>query len=251
GGMRDVQAAGAVTFFTADVPLGDLVGGDVVVDGVAAVAEGAGGALHVGAGIEGLPPVGALFDVVGEPAFFLDVPLGGEDVVVVADFGEVALLVTAAVDEGDLVEGEGDERVGFGEIAEDGVGVLPGRADDVGHAGLLPAVVLRGVAGSAGSGADEVRGGCLRRGSLRGDVKSEGEKGQRQGEAEAVEHDGGEYRMRASDELSRRDDGVETRTCECIEEREKRLGNEAEGDEEDVALEVDGAEFEDESVDAE
>ena len=110
--MRDVQAAGAVALFAADVPLGDLVGVDVVVDGVAAVAERAGGALHVGVGVEGRPPVGALLDVIGEPAFFCDVPLRGEDEVVVADFGEVALLVAAAVDEGDLVEREGDERVG-------------------------------------------------------------------------------------------------------------------------------------------
>src|ERR1700761_1759667 len=44
GGVRDVKTAGAVTFFTADVPLGDLMCGDVVVDGVAAVAKRAGGA---------------------------------------------------------------------------------------------------------------------------------------------------------------------------------------------------------------
>src|SRR5581483_7183473 len=104
-------------------------------------AERAGGALHVGVGVVCDPPVGAFVGVVGEPAFFCDVPLGGKDEIVVADFGEVALLVAGAVDEGDLVKGEGDERVGFGEVAEDGVRVLFGRANDVGHAGLLPAVV--------------------------------------------------------------------------------------------------------------
>src|SRR6185437_3432904 len=69
GGVRDVKAAGSVALFTADVPLGDLMGVDVVVDGVAAVAERAGGALHVGVGVEGGPPVGAFFGVVGKPFF--------------------------------------------------------------------------------------------------------------------------------------------------------------------------------------
>jgi len=157
GRPGDVFAAGAVAFFAADVPLGDFAVGEILVDGVAAVAERAGGALHVVGGVLGCPPVGSgVGDVEGEPLLVGDVPLGGEDVVVVADEGEEALLVTAAVDEGDLIEGEVDEGVGGGEVCEDGFRVEFGIADDVGHASLLPGRVGGGVAGLALSGADEV-----------------------------------------------------------------------------------------------
>ena len=54
-GAGDVIAAGTVATFAADVPLGDGVGFDVVVHGMAAVAESAGGALHVVGGIEAAP----------------------------------------------------------------------------------------------------------------------------------------------------------------------------------------------------
>jgi hypothetical protein len=43
----DMLAAGAVATFAANIPLCDLPGVDVVVDGMAAVAGGPGGALHV------------------------------------------------------------------------------------------------------------------------------------------------------------------------------------------------------------
>ena len=45
-GMRNVLAARTVAAFAADVPLGHLLGVDVVVDRVAAVAGGTRGALH-------------------------------------------------------------------------------------------------------------------------------------------------------------------------------------------------------------
>ena len=150
GGVSDVEAAGAVAFLAADVPLGDLMSVDVVVDGVAAVAQGAGRSLHVALAVVGNPPVGSLLDVVGQPALFVDVPLCGKHEVVLADFGEVTLLIAAAVDEGDLFQVKGDERIGVREVAEDCVGVLEGIAHDVGHAGLFPAGVLGCMAALAG-----------------------------------------------------------------------------------------------------
>ena len=96
-------AAGAVAFFAADVPFGDLLCFYVVIDGVAAVAGGAGGALHVVGRIEGLPPIGALGDHIGPPDFVGDVPLCGFGEIVVADFFEVALLPNASVNESDVV----------------------------------------------------------------------------------------------------------------------------------------------------
>ncbi len=155
GGVLDVDAAGSVTFFTADVPLGDLFGGDVVVDGVASVAGGTGGTVEVGGTVEGDPPVGSRFDVVGEPELLLDVPLGRQGVVVVSAAGEESLFPAASVDEGDVFEGEGAKGLRVGEVGEDGFGVLFGGLNDVRHAGLLPAVVGVAMALFAAFGADE------------------------------------------------------------------------------------------------
>src|SRR6201999_1743313 len=90
--------------------------------------------------------------------------------------------------------------VGGGEVAEDGVRVLFGRADDVGHAGLFPAVVLRGVAALAGGGSGVVCDGYLRE-----ECGCNADEEQRQEKTGAASH-GREYRMRGCRELSRRDD---------------------------------------------
>ncbi len=59
GGIRGVLATGAVAALTAYVPLGDLLCADVVIDGVAAVAGGTGGALKIIRRVQSGPPVGA------------------------------------------------------------------------------------------------------------------------------------------------------------------------------------------------
>src|SRR5579859_6429591 len=58
--MIGVFAAWPVTAFASHVPFGDLLGMDVVVNGMAAVARGAGWALHIVRRIVWLPPVRAL-----------------------------------------------------------------------------------------------------------------------------------------------------------------------------------------------
>jgi hypothetical protein len=150
GRMGGVKTAGTVAFLTTNVPLGDLVGVDVVIHGVAAVAERASGTLLVGLAVERNPPVSSLLDVKWKPALFIDVPLGRLDEVVIPDFCEVALLVAAAVDKSDLLEIEGDERISMGEVAENGFGINGRIAHDVGHASLLPTRVLGRVAALAG-----------------------------------------------------------------------------------------------------
>src|SRR5258708_6126341 len=109
--MRDVLAARTVTFLAADIPFRYLSRGEVVVHGVAAVAGGAGGAIGIGFAVVGGPPVRAVGDVIGQPFVMLDVPLRGEWEVVSAALFKVALLPAAAIDEGDLIEGEGAGRV--------------------------------------------------------------------------------------------------------------------------------------------
>src|ERR1700733_15238284 len=130
-------AAGTVAAFTAYVPLGDLLGVDVEIDGVAAVAGWARRALHVIGGIERLPPIGTLGHEIGPPDFGGDVPLRGLREIVVTNFGEVTLLPDAAVDESDIFLGEFGDFVG-GEIRDDRVGMYARVADHVGHRSLLP-----------------------------------------------------------------------------------------------------------------
>src|SRR5258708_8602091 len=101
--MRHVLAAGAVAAFAADVPLGDFFGVDIVADGVAAVAGGAGGPLHIVGRIERHPPVSAVGNEIGAPDFVDDVPLRGFGVIVIATFGEVTVLPGAAVDGRDRI----------------------------------------------------------------------------------------------------------------------------------------------------
>src|SRR6185437_11612601 len=100
--------AGAMALFTADVPFRGRLRLDVVVDRMAAVAQGTGGTLHVIGWIESGPPIGAGSGIIRTPHLMRHVPLRREDVVIVATLGEVALLPDAAVGECDLIFGEGD-----------------------------------------------------------------------------------------------------------------------------------------------
>src|ERR1700686_2583506 len=97
GGMREMFAAWAVAAFAADIPFGNLFGVDVVSDGVATIAERAGGAAGIVGRVVGDPPIGAIGNVVFAPLMIFDFPLRAEGEVVVADFGEVVLLPKAAV----------------------------------------------------------------------------------------------------------------------------------------------------------
>ncbi len=127
---------------------------EVVIHGMAAVAERSRGALHVVGGVVGHPPVGVIGDEIIAPDLMRDVPLRAEREIIVADFGEVALLPDAAVDQRDVFLLELDQRVGLGQVGQDGFGMLFGIAHDVRHRGLLPARVDSGVAGFAGGGSD-------------------------------------------------------------------------------------------------
>lgn len=177
-GVRDVLASRAVAFFATYIPLGDLAGGEVVIDGVAAIACGAGGAVGVGFAIVRRPPIRVIRNVIGEPTTVHDVPLRRKRVIVDAALFEVTLLPPAAVNEGDLVERKGAKRVGMSEVAENNIGMDFGVAYDVGHPGLMPTVVLLFVAGFAGRGAHEGSalggGGFLRVQAVCGSEADEG-----------------------------------------------------------------------------
>src|SRR3984893_2091152 len=158
-GIRGMLAARTVAAFAADIPLGNLFCVDVVVDRVAAVAGGAGGALKIIRGVERGPPVRTVGYEVGTPDVIGDVPLGGLWVIVVSDFGEVTLLPETAVNQSDVVFGELGDFVG-GEVRDDRVGMFARVADYVGHRGLFPVTINLGVTLFTFLGANVVGGGC-------------------------------------------------------------------------------------------
>src|SRR4030088_1467762 len=101
--MVDVRASGTVAAFAAHIPLRHLLGLNVEVHRVASVASGARGPLHIVRGIERLPPVSALWNKIRFPGLVGDVPLCAFGKIIVANFGEIALLPDAAINERDLI----------------------------------------------------------------------------------------------------------------------------------------------------
>src|SRR6266478_1908414 len=161
-GMFNMVAAGSVAALAADVPLQDLFGMNVVVDGVAAITCGAGGTLHIVWRIERFPPIRSFSYKVGTPKAVADIPLRRLRKIVIADFCEVTLLPETAVDESNLPLCEFGEGI-CGEIGNDGLGMLAGIADNIGHGRLLPALVDLLVTFFAGQRARVMRGSgrCL------------------------------------------------------------------------------------------
>jgi hypothetical protein len=133
-----------------DIPFSYLFGGEVIVDGVTAVAERPSGTLHLFSGIVSGPPVGSVLCIVSAPYFVGNIPLRGEYEIVVADLCEVALLPFAAVDERDIVLFECDQRIGFGEVPDNHFRVHFGIDHHIRHARLLPPFERRRMTGGAG-----------------------------------------------------------------------------------------------------
>ena len=152
-------AAGSMAGFAADIPFGDALRLDVVVDRVAAIAERTGRPLHIVVWIKRRPPVGVLRHMVGQPARVRDVPLRRQREIVVALAREIALLPPAAIDKGDVVQRERQFGVGLREVGNDGVGMFARIAHDIGHARLLPPGKDFLVAGFARGRADIMRAG--------------------------------------------------------------------------------------------
>src|SRR4029077_5244935 len=97
-----VIAARTMAALAPDVPLRDLLRVDVVVDGMAAVAERPGRPLHVVGWIERRPPVTAVLDEIWAPELMNHIPLGRKHKVVIAHLFEIALLPFTPVDEGNV-----------------------------------------------------------------------------------------------------------------------------------------------------
>src|ERR1700682_2502251 len=73
----NMHGSRSVALFTTDIPLRYRLGPDVIVHRMAAVAERAGRAFEIIAGVERHPPVGAGFHGIRRPDLMGDVPLNG------------------------------------------------------------------------------------------------------------------------------------------------------------------------------
>src|SRR5579862_7990170 len=98
-----VITAGAVTLFTAHIPLGHLFRAHIVIYRVAAIARGSGGALHVVFRIILGPPVRPGLNFVGTPNLVGHVPLGWQRIEIITNSLEVPLLPFAPIHEGDII----------------------------------------------------------------------------------------------------------------------------------------------------
>ena len=158
-----MRGTGSVALLAAYVPFGNGFCLDVVIDRMAAITKRPGGSQHIVGWIKTNPPVGVGRDHVSPPNLMGHIPLRPERIVVITLFCEVPLFPLTAVYEGNIVDGEFHERVWFGEIGKDRVGVRFGVADDVGHSSLAPTRIDKGVTGLARCRANELetRGGRL------------------------------------------------------------------------------------------
>ena len=169
-GMGHMLASRSVAALTPDIPFRDLLGLDVVVHRVAAIAGWPRGSLHVVRRIERCPPIPAFRgDHIRTPGMIADDPLHRQRKIIVADLGEIALLPQAAVDEGNLILVEPGNVVGR-EVGDDGVRVSMKVAHHIGHRSFLPAGIYFCVAFLAGLRTDIVRrtGGSRFLGSFSG-----------------------------------------------------------------------------------
>ena len=123
---------------------------------MAPVASWSCGPIEIGWAIERDPPVGAILDVVWHPFALLHIPLRGQWVIIIAPPGKVALLPTASIDKGHLVETEGANGIIVNKIAKNGFRIFLWITYNIGHASLFPAVELDLMTRLAAFGPDKV-----------------------------------------------------------------------------------------------
>src|SRR6266404_1429996 len=96
-------AARTVAPLAAYVPLRHLLGVNIVIDGMAAVARRRRGPLHIIRRIKRGPPIGAVRDKIRPPHFMGHVPLCWLRKIVIPDLREVPLFPDASVDQRHLL----------------------------------------------------------------------------------------------------------------------------------------------------
>src|SRR6185436_13043363 len=92
-----------MAFFAAHVPFRHRLSLDIVVNGMAAVTEGSGGAGRVCLWVKLSPPIRSLGDVIRTPDLMTQVPLGAQREVVITDLLKVSLLPFGPVHECDVL----------------------------------------------------------------------------------------------------------------------------------------------------
>src|SRR6266404_6619859 len=109
--LCDMRAARPMASLAPDIPLRDGLGRDIVVHGMATVAERAGRPLSIVRRVKRSPPILAVQNEIFPPNLVGDIPLCRQWKIVIAHLLEVALFPFAPIHEGDVVLRERDERV--------------------------------------------------------------------------------------------------------------------------------------------
>ena len=130
---RDVSTPGAMATFAADIPFADGLCSDVVIHRVTAIAQRPRRTLEIVRRIERCPPIGGIRHEIAPPNLVGDILLRRLREIVVSDLGEISLFPAAAIDERNVVFRKRKQRIGFGKIGNEGVGVLPRIAHNVRH----------------------------------------------------------------------------------------------------------------------
>lgn len=143
--MLNVLASGPMAPLTADIPLCDLLGVDVVAHRMAAIASGPCRPLQVVGRVKRRPPVRPRANEILTPFVIRDLPLSRQREVVISNFCKISLLPKTAVNERDLAQSEFGDSV-RSETGYQSFGMFSRITNDVGHRSFLPPVVNIGMA---------------------------------------------------------------------------------------------------------
>src|SRR5579875_923984 len=149
-GSLDVLASRPVAALAAHIPLRHGPGCNVVIHGMAAIAQRAGGPLHGVVRIVWCPPVFARAGMVLQPDMVNNIPLYRQRIVMVAALDEVPLLPVTAVDESNILLAKFIIGIRLGEIAQEGLRMRARVLNHVRHPRIFPSVVDREMTGFAG-----------------------------------------------------------------------------------------------------
>lgn len=106
-------ATRAVATLAAYIPFGYSFCPDVIVNGMAAVAQRSSRPFHILGRVERRPPIGPVLYKIRTPDLVPDIPLSRQREVVVTHLLEIALFPFASIYEGNVVLRESEKRIRF------------------------------------------------------------------------------------------------------------------------------------------
>ncbi len=146
----DVLASRSMAALAAHIPFCHGLGCNVVVHGMAAIAQRAGGPLHGIVRIIRNPPVFTQAGVVLQPHMVNNIPLHRQRIILVATLDEVTLLPMTAIDKSNILLAKFIIGIRLGKIAQEGLRMRPRVLNHVRHPRVFPSFVDREMTGFAG-----------------------------------------------------------------------------------------------------